>query len=72
MGAGGSGTCTSVAMGTSVTSNHSVRMPEQGKTWTFPGACGEGMASDSAAAEHAEQSFRTCSAAPALPFLLSA
>ena len=30
----------------------SVRMPEQGKAWTFPGACGEGMARDSAAAEH--------------------
>ena len=72
MGGRGSGTCTSVAMGTGVTSNHGVRMPELGGTWTFPGACGEGMARDSAAAEHAEQLFRTCSAAPALPFLHSA
>ena len=58
--------------GEATVTSGSEKAPEQGERWTFPGACGEGMARDSAAAEHTEQLFRTCSAAPALTFLLSA
>ena len=58
--------------GEATVTSGSEKAPEQGERWIFPGACGEGMARDSAAEEHAEQLFCACSAAPALTFLLSA